>query len=481
MGLPKRASAGNGLPIRVLSRRLVKASDPSIKPHVAAFNNLDLYPNSAQGSVTCVYPKPPTGDFNSVVAAFDAHLPSFLNYFYPMAGRIAVNPSSGMPELHCFNQGTELIVGDAGVELWTLDWGLSEESLKRIQLPYAAEVPLSVQLVSFTCGGFAVVWATNNLIGDGNVGIMLVRMWSELVRSGTISEGGPSHDRSLFSPREPPQYDPSLDGMFTQWDHEHEVNALTAEASFIERLYYVEERDIAMLREAASTEGQRATRVQAVSAYLWKVLAGIVDASKLLPEAEKRCRMLWWVDGRKRVSSPELRSALRNYAGNVTSYVLADEAVGTVLSKPLVEVASMVREAITSVNYDELYQDMVDWLEVHKPQKFIETSFIGLGSPTITQTVWTTFPNDTDFGFGHAALAMPVDANLGRLCTGFLCVSAKPGNPGTWIISAFIWPRLAAALESDQQRVFKPLTAEYLGLTRANYALRDAVFSRPRL
>jgi hypothetical protein len=34
-------------------------------------------------------------------------------------------------------------------------------------VPYAAEVALSVQLVSFSCGGFAVVWATNNLIGTG--------------------------------------------------------------------------------------------------------------------------------------------------------------------------------------------------------------------------------------------------------------------------------------------------------------------------
>uniref|UniRef100_R7WGN9 Omega-hydroxypalmitate O-feruloyl transferase n=1 Tax=Aegilops tauschii TaxID=37682 RepID=R7WGN9_AEGTA len=381
MALPaRRAAAGCGLPIRVVSRRLVRASDPSIRPHVLAVSHLDLYANTEQCALTCVYPKPPTGagDFDAVVAAFEAHMPAYLNYFFPMAGRIVVDPSSGIPELHCYNQGAELIVAHAGVELSALDWSLSGESLKRIHVPYAQDMVLSVQLLSFTCGGLAV-----------------------LVRTGTISGGGPNHDRSVlrqFSrPRDPPTYGASVAAMYTRWEHEQEVNALTAEESFIERLYYVDERDIARLRGEASAEGrQRATRVQAVSAYLWKAVT------------------------------------------------------------------------LTPADYDELYQQMVDWMEVHKPTNFVETPAIGLGSPTLAQTMWSSFPNDTDFGFGEAALAMPVHQNLGRLCMGLICITPKPADPGTWIVSAFIWPRLAAVLESDEQRIFKPLTAEFLGLTRGH-------------
>ncbi|KAL6623362.1 hypothetical protein ACP70R_033241 [Stipagrostis hirtigluma subsp. patula] len=49
MGRPTRAKGGAPLAIRVLSRRLVKASDASIKPRVDALNHLDILSNSVQG------------------------------------------------------------------------------------------------------------------------------------------------------------------------------------------------------------------------------------------------------------------------------------------------------------------------------------------------------------------------------------------------------------------------------------------------
>ncbi|XBI05752.1 hypothetical protein VPH35_133874 [Triticum aestivum] len=420
---PKWVDEIPGLPVRVVSRRLVKASDPSVEPHVTAFSNLDLV-SDEQLSMTCVYPRPSSGDFNAVVEAFEARLPSFLNLFFHLAGRIVRNPSSGLPELLCYNQGAELVVGYAVVELESLNWASTDQSLMKIPLPYAKEAPLSVQLLSFTCGGFAVVWGTHHLIGDGYYGAMLVRMGSEVAPTQV-------QDRSvLFRPRNPPSYSAAVAEMFTRWDHRHE------------------------LRETASTDGQRATRVQAMSAYLWKALAGI------------RCRMLWWVDGRQRVSSPELRSALRSYAGNVMSYALADSDADTVLSEPLANVAAMVREAITRRNYDEMYQELVDWVDVQKkPTRLIETPTVGLGSPTVAQTMMSSFPIDANFGFGQAALVMPVELSFGRLCASVLSICARPGDAGSWIVNAYIWPSLAAALESDEQRVFKPITAEYLGLT----------------
>jgi hypothetical protein len=448
-----------------MSRRLVKASDSSIKPHVLAVSNLDLVPQPIQNSLFCVYPKPPTGEFSAVVAAFESGLPSILNHFFLLAGRIATNPTSGVPEVHCNNQGAELVIGAAGVSLASLDYfnSTGASPLRRILQPYGQDVALSVQLVSFACGGFSVAWCTNHVLADGSAVGFLVSAWSELARTGTLAAGArPSHDRSVFRPRAPPRYGAALDAGFASLEPQHQINVLTADQSFVRRLYYIDASDIARLREAASRDaGQRATRVQAVSAYLWKALSrAVVDTS-----SETSCRMGWWVNGRPRITEPRLRAATRNYFGNVAVFAAREASAHEVLRMPLPDVAAMARQSIMApAAYDDHLQELVDWVEEHKTGRYIEAASVGLGSPAVIISAFASFAIDTDFGFGHAAMALPVSMPTARLCSGYLVIIAKPGGDGSWIVSTLVWPRLAAALEADEPRVFKPVTAEYLGL-----------------
>ncbi|CAO2185055.1 unnamed protein product [Urochloa humidicola] len=458
-----RINAGyDHLHVREVSRRLVQASDSSIKPHAIAVSNLDLVPQTMQRSLFVIYPKPPTANFDAIVAAFEARLPSFLNHFYPFAGRIVTDPSSGLPELCCNNQGAELVVGEAGVTLASLDYGNMSACLRKIQLPYGEDMPLSVQVVSFACGGFTVAWSINHLLTDGSATSLLVGAWSELMRSGTLAVAAgfrPNHDRSVFRPRVPPSYSAALDESFTPLDARQQVNVLTAQRSFVQRLYYIEASDIARLQQMASRDdGTRATRVEAVSAHLWKVLAGVVGT------ADANCRMGWWVDGRQRLTAPELRAAMPNYVGNVITFVDREASVREVLGMPLRGVAAMVREAIAAPAYDEHFQELVDWVEDHKPGRYVETPSLGLGSPTVILSAGGASPIDTDFGFGRAVLLAPMSMLTARLCSGFVVTLASPRDDGSWFVSVVVWPRLAAALESAEPRVFKPVTAEYLGL-----------------
>ncbi|RLN29015.1 omega-hydroxypalmitate O-feruloyl transferase-like [Panicum miliaceum] len=449
-------------PLRIVSRRFVKASDPSIQPHTAAVSNIDLYNGgTGQFRIACLYPKAGSS-FDDVVAVFESGLPSLLNHYYPLSGRIVADPTSGLPELHCHNQGADLVVAEVDAAMRSLDFG-EAETLKKIALPFPDDVGLSVQLLSFACGRFVVVWGINHLLGDGSAITQLIRKWSELSRSGTIAgTGEPSHDRSVFRPRDRPSYGARVDKLFTTFDENRMVNVLTAHDSFVERLYYVEAGDLDRLREAASAKGgRRASRVQALSAYLWKALAGVVAASRV---PEERCRLAWWVDARQRLAAPELAAVMPNYFGNATTYTAADANVEEVQRKPLADVAAMVREAITAIDYDEYVQEISDWVEEHKEEIFVESPLLGLGAPTLSQTVFASFPLDTDFGFGQAALAMPIFSYT-RLSSGFMAISARPaGGDGSWFVSACVWPRLAAALESDEQHIFKPLTGDYLGL-----------------
>nr|ACG23946.1 agmatine coumaroyltransferase [Zea mays] len=455
-------AANDPTSIRVVSRRLVKASDASIQPHVMSLSNLDLYVCDSQLGTLCVYPNAGGGFSARIPSLFESLLPSLLNYLYPFAGRLVTNPSSGLPELHCHNQGAELVVGEVGVALGSLNYGATKDSFKKMVLPFPRDVLLSVQLLSFACGGFSVMWWINHLVGDGHVGATIVRTWSQLARTGDIGGAPPlNYDRSVFRPRSPPSYSDSVAATFTTFDEKRLPNALTAEASFVDRVYYVEASDIAALRDtaAAATTAQRPTRVEALSAYLWKALADVVAAC---PRSNKeRCRMGWWVSARRRVTAPKLVALMPGYLGNVTTYALGDAPAEEIVRKPLAEVAAMVRDAITSVDYDEYLQEMVDWVEVHKTEGLMEAAVIGVGAPTLNQSVMTTFPLDTDFGFGQATLATTV-SDYGRLCSAFLSVGARPGGDGSWLVTAYIWPQLAAALESDG--IFKLLTAEYLGL-----------------
>nr|CAB3476789.1 unnamed protein product [Digitaria exilis] len=468
-------NGGRDVQVRVVSRRLVKASDTSIDPHVLHLSNLDLLMQNIRASTFCIYPKPSTGvvgfDFDAVVHAFDSGLPSFLNHFFPFAGRIATNPSSGIPEVHCHNQGAELVVGHAaGVALASLDYGTLGAAVRCVHLPYGDDVALSVHVVSFACGGFTVAWCTHHVLLDGKSLSSLVSAWSQLARSGTLAAGSlPCHDRAaVFRPRSPPTYSASLDDAFTPLDGKFQVNALTANHSFVERLYCIDASGLERLRAAASRD-RGATRVQALSAYLWKALAGVVG------EADTHCRMGWRVDGRSRIVSgdPERRAVVRSYVGNLTTYVVGEESVQEVMRMPLADVAAMVREAIDAPAYEERFQEVVDWVEEHKNQRYVEKAILGLWSPILSVTALASFRNDTDFGFGHAAMAVPTATATARLCSGYVQVFSRPGDDGTWFVNALVWPQLAAALEADEPRVLRAVTAaECLGLSSASQVQR---------
>ncbi|XBI72664.1 hypothetical protein VPH35_066573 [Triticum aestivum] len=414
---------GNGMKVRVMSRRL---------EHVLGVSNIDLLHGAFPVSLVCIYPRRPVGGFHAVVAAFESGLPSLLNHYFAHAGRIVANPRTDLHEILCNNQGAELIVGLADVALVDVDFTTTIENIDpatvRRRCP---SVGAALQVVSFACGGFSVAWGHNHLLGDGHALLGLVDGFSELARTGRLAPGArPVHDRSLFRPSSTPSRCRS-----------------SSLAAFMPLTSDRMAQAISRLREIASQDGDgRATRVQAV---LWNTLAAVVGV------ADTRCRMGWWVDGRRRLTAPEHRAlATSSYVGNVSIFVLGEDSVEEIQRKSLPE-------------------EVVDWVEQHKSgATFMDASTIGLGYPTVAVTAFTSFPMDIDLGFGHMAMAMTTTCGKG-LCSGFIQMVATPGGDGAWIVSASVWPKLAATLESDELRIFMPVIAEHLGLKLNEAIVKD--------
>lgn len=456
-------SPAEGFDVEVVSRTLVQASDPPRGfPAVLPVSNLDLILGSFHVFFIAVYPAPAAG-FPAVAAAVRAALPAFLSRFYPFAGRVVPDASTGVPELVCGNAGAELVVAHAGVALASVDFANADASLGAIQVPFARGLALSLQLVRFACGGFSLTWGTDHLLVDGHGLTSMPNAWAEMLRTaGGGLSWEPCHDRrSLFRARSPPRYAPSLDAEFVRYDPRSLPNVLLA-AALVRRNYVVEAADVDRLRAAASTVSRRATRLEALSAHVWKLLAAAVGG------ADTHCRLAWLVDGRRRLDPAKYNSAhVSSYLGNVVTYASREAAVETVSSSPLADVATAAAEAIAEVFRQERYEELVDWMEAHKGVfaeggKWTEAVGLGTGSPALVVSAFVPFRVEGDFGFGAPRLVMPW-VRPGRLGSAAMTVIRSPTGDGSWLVTARMWPRLADAVDADPEAVFKPATAERLG------------------
>jgi hypothetical protein len=456
--------------VDVVSRTLVQAADPPRDfPAVLPVSNLDLILGSFHVFFIAVYPAPAPG-FPAVAEAARAAFPAFLSRFYPFAGRVVPNASTGVPEVVCGNAGAELVVARAGVALADVDFADADASLGTVQVPFERGLALSLQLVRFACGGFSLTWGTDHLLVDGHGLTSLPNAWAEMLRTGGGLSWEPHHDRrSLFRPRSPPRYSPSLDAEFVRYDPASLPNALLA-AALVRRNYVVEAADVDRLRAAASTSARGATRLEALSAHVWKLLAAAVGGS------DTHCRVAWLVDGRRRLDPAKYnRAHVNSYLGNVVTYASREEAVETVASSPLADVATMAAAAIGEVFRQERYEELVDWMEAHKGVfreggKWTEAVGLGTGSPALVVSAFVPFKVDADFGFGAPRLVMPW-VRPGRLGSAAMTVIRSPAGDGSWLVTARMWPRLADAVEADPEAVFKPATAERLGFDAARHGV----------
>ncbi|XP_042506361.1 coniferyl alcohol acyltransferase [Macadamia integrifolia] len=438
--------------VKFTGKSIVKASGVSSQPYVISVSNLDLLSGRFPVTYFYVYPKPPFKSFPTIVKDLKSSLSGTLKHYYPFAGQIVTKPESGEPEIVCDNHGALLVEAYANISLEDLDFYNLNKSLQGKLVSTKCEVPLQVQVTNYACGGISITFTFDHALGDASTFGKFLASWSELAQGKSIS-CVPDHRRHL-RPRLPSTYDPSLDDCFISCSLEEIIN-MPANDILLKRLYHIDASSIDHLQTLASMGGVKRTKIEAFSAYVWKIMVATID------ESNTHCKMGWLVDGRKRMG-PDPNS-MSNYIGNVLSVAVGEASVVDLKQLPLSSVATMVHESIGKVTNEAHFLDLIDWIECHRPGLMLAKIVLGRGGPALVVSSGHRFPvAELDFGFGSPVLGT-VCSTIKRIGVGYMNQRPSAKGDGSWVVSTILWPALVTALESDPHHIFQPMTKALLG------------------
>ncbi|KAK9276013.1 hypothetical protein L1049_005544 [Liquidambar formosana] len=431
---------------------IVKAMGPSREPHVLTLSNLDLLSGRFPVTYFYFYHRPVENSFTSIIEALKSSLSETLNHYYPFAGRIVQNPNSSEPEIICDNNGALVVEAHANIPLKQLDWYDLNQTLQGKLVSIKNDFPLQVQVTYYTCGGVSITFTFDHALGDASTFGKFLLTWSEIALKKPIS-CIPDHRRNLRA-RFPPTYHPSLDQTFVACTIE-EIRNMPTTNILLKRLYFVDESSISRLQQLASTNGDKRSKIEAFSAYIWKVMVGAIGKS------HAKCKMGWLVDGRSRMGKDE-NSSMSNYVGNVLSLAVGEASVMELKQGSMSDVAKIVHEAISKVTNEAHFLDLIDWIECHRPGLMLSKIVLGQGGPALVLSSGRRFPvAELDFGFGSPVLGT-VCSTIEKIGVGYINQRPSARGDGSWTVSAILWPELALALESDS--VFQPMCATHLHL-----------------
>lgn len=148
------ASLEGGFMVNISRQSIVKSITPlEDPPQVLALSNLDLLSGRFPVTYFYFYRKPASDEDNfiSIVEALKSSLAVTLTYFYPFAGRIVPNPSTGELEIVCDNTGVLVLEADASRELKELDFHDFNQFMQGKLVHIQPDFPVQIQVVSLMC------------------------------------------------------------------------------------------------------------------------------------------------------------------------------------------------------------------------------------------------------------------------------------------------------------------------------------------
>ncbi|XP_059636217.1 coniferyl alcohol acyltransferase-like [Cornus florida] len=452
-----------------MRRKEVVAAVLPMQEHWLPLSNLDLLLPPLDVGVFFCYKKPEssaTGEdnipftFTSMVGALKKALAQALVSYYAFAGEVVKN-TVGEPELLCNNCGVDFHEAFANIQLHDLNLYNPDESIQGKLVPNKNQGVLSVQATELKCGGLVVACTFDHRVADAYSANMFLVSWAEMAHSKPLSLL-PSFRRSLLNPRHPGHYDPSMDSMYLPISALPPPNPCTQAVHLVSRIYYVEAEQLSELQVLASEAGQRKTKLESFTAFLWKMIAAVEGGSF------KRCKMGIVVDGRTRLRGGEGKEGetMKTYFGNVLSIPFAEKTAGELRERPLSWAAEAVHNCLESAVTEEHFLGLIDWVEARRPEPTLAKIYAGSSSeedcgPSVVVSSGQRFPvKKMDFGWGKAAFGsyhFPWGGDAG-----YVMPMPSPVGNGDWIVYMHLLKGQLEVIETQAAHLFRPLATHHL-------------------
>ncbi|KAL7103875.1 hypothetical protein ACP275_08G207500 [Erythranthe tilingii] len=346
-------------------------------------------------------------------------LSDVLALYYPLAGRIR-------PEESCVD------CNDAGAEYSEARFSedrisdvvenpVVEELVKYVPAaPYGGgDVPLAVQVSFFGCKGVAVGVCMSHRVADAMSLVTFVNAWAAVCRRDAktvdfieptfdLATRFPPADFSRFFPPEAPSPPPAA-----------------AENIVTKRLIFDEQKLAALKKAAAGPEVEKPTRVEAVSAFIWKHLIGAsvaaaAEGGKNKSGGKNRAfAAIHAVDIRSRANPPLPNQVFGNACAR--SMAMTTAAAEEERDYSYYDVVLKLREAIRKADGDYIgkLENGDEFLENYSSTEENDPAFKD-GSKTLEIccfTSWCRMPAyEADYGWGKpvwvSIIGVPTRKNL---------------------------------------------------------------------
>jgi shikimate O-hydroxycinnamoyltransferase len=298
-------------------------------------------------------------------------LQQILNRFYPLAGTVIEENT-----VECNDEGVEFYEARVACNLSQVLQQFNAENFNKFLPSRRIEALVAVQYNAFDCGGVAIGVCVSHRIADAASAATFINAWSA-TSLGDVEPISPKFDTATYFP----------------WKDMSDCDLTMPKCNTLTRRLVFDKSSIAALREndVFSSAAKLPTRVEAVSALIWRRLMAI---SKSEPLPARVCVAVHAVNLRERMVPPMPPHSFGNVC-YLTCAVLSSDEVGhdSVLARKL-------NSAIKEIDGDYVKQLQSD--EQPESLKMAAEQFSKGDMEICMFTSWCRFPfYKADFGWGQ--------------------------------------------------------------------------------